>query len=103
VNLGVHSYVVEAHQVQIIDGRMHVALEYIAPSVEGAWSTLEWRELGQPNKSPIAASSNEEAKSTLGWHLEHDPPDLSQALLGPYSFVTAWNTHIPGKYNAMET
>lgn len=80
VNLGVHPYVVEAHQVQIIDGRMHVALEYIAPSVEGAWSTLEWRELGQPNQSSIAASSNEEGKSTLEWHLEHDPPDLSQAL-----------------------
>ena len=30
---------VEARQVQVIDGRMHVALEYIAPSVEGALST----------------------------------------------------------------
>jgi len=81
VNLGLHPYVVEAHQVQIIDGRMHVALEYIAPSVEGALSTLEWsRELDPSNQSPIAASSNEEGKSTLEWHLEHNPPDLSQAL-----------------------
>jgi len=81
VDLGAHPYIVEAHRVRIIQGRMHIALEYIAPRGEGVFSSLEWRrDFSQPDKPPIGTNAQERSKNTLEWYLKNDSPDLSQAV-----------------------